>query len=199
MQFKFVATNQIGKRVKGYRIARNSKELLEQLKSEKLYCLKFKEKNTVDFFNTFRPVSLKEISLLCKYFQTSLKAGMNITAIFNLLSYQFKNKHLCTILNKIREEIEGGNKLSDSFNKYPKVFPSFLRKMVLIGEESGKLQEIFISLEKYYQRTHKRNKKILNALIYPIEYRCYRILWISCRTCCRTCEYVVSKPVYLYP
>lgn len=168
MQFKFVATNQIGKRVKGYRVARNSKELLEQLKSEKLYCLKFKEKSTVDFYNSFRPVTLKEISLLCKYFQTSLKAGMNITAIFNLLSYQFKNKHLCTILNKIREEIEGGNKLSDSFNKYPKIFPSFLRKMVLIGEESGKLQEIFISLEKYYQRTHKRNKKILNSLIYPI-------------------------------
>jgi type IV pilus assembly protein PilC len=168
MQFRFKAISIDGKEFLGCKRAKNEKELLAILKSEGFYCLSYKKKSQKGAIEIFNKASNKEISLFSKYMYTSLKAGINICDVLNLISSQVKNKKLYRALSEIKGEIESGNSLSDALNKFQYIFPSFFRNMVLLGEESGKLQQIFLSLENYYNSLHKRKSKIKNALIYPL-------------------------------
>lgn len=179
MQYRFKAISIDGKEILAYKRAKNEKELLAILKSEGFYCLSYKKKSQKGAIEIFNKASNKEISLFSKYMYTSLKAGINICDVLNLISSQVKNKKLYRALSEIKGEIEGGNSLSDALNKFQYLFPSFFRNMVLLGEESGKLQQIFLSLENYYNSLHKRKSKIKNALIYPLFLFFFSILVVT--------------------
>lgn len=179
MQFRFKAITIDGKEILGCKRAKNEKELLAILKSEGFYCLNYKKKNQKRTIEIFNKVSNKEISLFSKYMYTSLKAGINIGDVLNLISSQVKNKKFSKVLGEIKGEIESGNSLSDALNKFKYLFPSFFRSMVLLGEESGKLQQIFLNLESYYSSLHKRKAKIKNALIYPLFLFLFSILVVT--------------------
>jgi type IV pilus assembly protein PilC len=167
MQFKYRATSINGEYKTGYRSAKNYEELIAILRRDNLFCISYEEYKTIKNNQPIAYISSKDLSLFCKFMATSLKAGMNICDILNLISCQFNNKYFSSILTDIRENIENGNSLNGSLNRFPKVFPVFLRKMVYLGEETGRLQDIFFNLEGYYQCNYKRNKKIINSLIYP--------------------------------
>lgn len=179
MQFRFKAITIDGKEILGCKRAKNEKELLAILKSEGFYCLNYKKKNQKRTIEIFNKVSNKELSLFSKYMYTSLKAGINICDVLNLISSQVKNKKFYRALGEIKGEIESGNSLSDVLNKFKYLFPSFFRSMVLLGEESGKLQQIFLKLENYYSSLHKRKAKIKNALIYPLFLFLFSILVVT--------------------
>lgn len=167
MQYKYIATNIEGKFIKGEINAESPQDLISNLRSESLFCVQYQKKIELKAIKFYMPTSQKEIALFCKYMSTSLKAGMNICDILNLVSLQFTNKKFNDLLHIIRQSIEKGNTLSEALKNYPKLFPSLLREMVYIGEESGKLQDIFYNMESYYNSTYKRNKKIISSLIYP--------------------------------
>ncbi|WP_017415694.1 type II secretion system F family protein [Clostridium tunisiense] len=167
MQYKYVATNIDGNYVRGNKIAKNPEELVKLLKGEKLFCISYRKTIEFELMNFTKRTSHKDIALFCKYMSTSLKGGMNICDILNLICYQFKNKSLSKGLNNIKENIQIGNTFSETLEKFPMVFPPFFREMVYIGEESGNLQEIFYNMENYYSSNYKRTKKLISSLVYP--------------------------------
>ena len=65
------------------------------------------------------------------------------------------------------DDIQGGLSLSGAMAKHPEAFSKFYVAMVKSGEESGKLEEIFIFLADYLERNFELARKARNALIYP--------------------------------
>ncbi|MEG0772921.1 type II secretion system F family protein [Clostridium sp.] len=167
MQFKYRATTIEGKYKNGKKKAKNYEELIINLRKENLFCISYETERINIFNKALSFISSKDLALFCKYMNTSLKAGMNICDILNLISLQFNNKILSTCLIEARVSIENGYSLNEALDSFPKIFPVFLRRMVYLGEETGKLQDIFLNLESYYQFQYKRNKKIINSLVYP--------------------------------
>lgn len=60
------------------------------------------------------------------------------------------NEVIKTALADIHKQILKGEALSSSFSKH-KIFPDYLNKWILVGERSGKTEQIFIQIRKYYQ------------------------------------------------
>ena len=56
---------------------------------------------------------------------------------------------------------------SGALSKHSKIFSQFYVNMVKSGEESGKLDETFLFLADYLDRTYEISSKARNALIYP--------------------------------
>jgi type II secretory pathway component PulF len=54
-----------------------------------------------------------------------------------------------------------------ALEKHPKVFSDFYVNMVRSGEESGKLDQTFLYLADYIDRSYELTSKARNALIYP--------------------------------
>jgi type II secretory pathway component PulF len=71
------------------------------------------------------------------------------------------------VLVQISDDLQGGNSISKSMEKHPKVFSDFYVNMVRSGEESGKLDQTFMYLADYIDRSYELSSKAKNALIYP--------------------------------
>lgn len=126
-----------------------------------------KESTSIDMSFT-SGVNLRDIAIFCRQFATMLEAGVTINAAINMLSEQIPNKKLRKVLTEIDEDIKKGQALSAAMYKHEKIFPELLIKMVEVGEMSGTLDSMMNRMAVYYEKQHKLNGKLKNAMIYPI-------------------------------
>ncbi|MGL5576968.1 MAG: type II secretion system F family protein [Sarcina sp.] len=112
-------------------------------------------------------VSLRDIAIFCRQFSTMLEAGVTINGAINMLAEQIPNKKLRLILKEVEEDIKKGQSLSVSMYKHEKIFPQLLVRMVEVGEISGTLDTMMNRMAVYYEKQHKLNGKLKNAMIYP--------------------------------
>lgn len=115
----------------------------------------------------FDGVSSRNLVLLSRQIATLFEAQVSALRIFRLLAEQAEKPYLRRVLAEISDDLQGGNSISKSLSKHPKVFSSFYVNMVRAGEESGKLDQTFLFLADYIDRSYELTAKARNALIYP--------------------------------
>jgi len=115
----------------------------------------------------FEKVSNKEVVILSRQLATLFSAQVSALRVFRLLGAETENPKLARQLNDIAESLQGGNLISASMEKHKDVFSSFYVSMVKAGEETGKLDETFVFLADYLDRSYAVTQKAKNALIYP--------------------------------
>lgn len=123
----------------------------------------FLSKN-ISFFDR---VGAKDVVILSRQLSTLFEAQVSALRVFRLLAAETENRILALKLVAIADDIQGGSAMSDALAKHPKVFSEFYTNMVKAGEESGKLDETFLYLADYLDRTYELNSKVRGALIYP--------------------------------
>ncbi len=93
---------------------------------------------------------------------------MSALRVFRLLAEQAEKPFfLRNVLTEISDDLQGGNSISKALARHPKVFSDFYINMVRAGEESGKLDETFLYLADYIDRSYELTSKARNALVYP--------------------------------
>lgn len=115
----------------------------------------------------FDTVATRDIVLLSREISTLFEAQVSALRIFRLLATEADKPLLRTTLTTIADDIQSGLSISKSLEKHPKIFSSFYVNMVRAGEEAGKLDETFIYLADYLDRSYEISSKARNALIYP--------------------------------
>lgn len=115
----------------------------------------------------FEGVSSRNLVLLSRQIATLFEAQVSALRIFRLLAEQADKPYLRQVLAQISDDLQGGNSISKSLARHPKVFSAFYVNMVRAGEESGKLDQTFLFLADYIDRSYELTAKARNALIYP--------------------------------
>jgi len=115
----------------------------------------------------FGGVSNKEVVILSRQISTLFSAQVSALRAFRLLGAETENKLLGRILTEVADDIQSGVSVSNALRKHPKAFSEFYVNMVKAGEESGKLNETFLYLADYLDRSYELTSKTKNALIYP--------------------------------
>ncbi|MBR2441734.1 MAG: type II secretion system F family protein [Clostridia bacterium] len=167
--YKYVAVNSQKQQVKGKFIAASQKELNAELAKRNLYVVSAsvcKEGSSLGV--GAGKVPLKELTMFCRQFAIMLTSGIPVLLTLGNLkkqkySYQFKS-----VLQSIYDDVKGGDMLSAAIEKHRKAFPNFFRSMVHIGEASGKLSEVFVSLADYYEADAAVKRKVKAAMAYPL-------------------------------
>jgi type IV pilus assembly protein PilC len=109
----------------------------------------------------------KDVVLFSRQVSTLFEAGVSSLRAFRLLAQENENKTLQEEIMAVADDIEGGISLSDALEKRPDLFSNFYVNMVRAGEESGKLNEVFLYLADYLDRNYELSQKIKKALTYP--------------------------------
>jgi len=99
---------------------------------------------------------------------TLLKAGIPIIEGLSITSGAIGNYYYEKALQKVIEGVEKGTALSEILERYPKLFPPLLTRMIQVGEKSGNLEETFLYLANYYEREVDVSAKSLTTAIEPI-------------------------------
>jgi type IV pilus assembly protein PilC len=118
-------------------------------------------------FNIFQGVSNKDVVFLSRQLAILFEAQVSALRIFRLISAEAQNPILRKNLIEVADDLQGGSSISKAMSKHPKIFTNFYVNMVKAGEESGKLNETFLYLADYLDRTYEVTSKARNALIYP--------------------------------
>ncbi|WP_297438255.1 type II secretion system F family protein [uncultured Clostridium sp.] len=170
-KFVYRAMSSDGAIVENNDFEAESKEAVHSmLKSNGLMALKvddLKQSQEIKL-DIFSGINMRDTAIFCRQFATMLEAGVTINASINMLSEQIPNKKLKIILKEIDEDIKKGEALSICMAKHEKSFPPLLISMIEVGETSGTLDQMMNRMAIYYEKQHKLNGKIKNAMIYPI-------------------------------
>ncbi|MEK7081381.1 MAG: type II secretion system F family protein [Patescibacteria group bacterium] len=171
MLFKYKALNKDGSKVDGSIDTVNMDVAISSLQRRGLVIVSidpadkksFLEKN-VPFFSG---VPTRDIVILSRQMATLFDAEVSALRTFRLLATETENKELQIALVSAADDIQGGMSMSSALGKHSAIFSDFYVNMVKAGEESGKLNQTFIYLADYLDRSYELTAKTRNALIYP--------------------------------
>lgn len=177
-KYKYTAVNLYGKKFQGTFLAENEKDLRGQLAKQSLYLVKAKvttDKSPSRFFSVSGKVSSRELCTFCRQFAILVESGTSIVDSLNILKRQSYSGYLKKVLEQVFEDVKAGKLLSEALRKHKKTFPNFFVSMMRIGEISGQIDSVLITVADYLEADAKIKAKTKSALIYPAVLICLAI------------------------
>ncbi len=113
-------------------------------------------------------VKKTDLSVMCRQFSTMIDAGVTLVRCINVLAEQATNPKLKAILTDVQNEVESGNTLSKSLEKYPAVFDRLFIGLISAGEVGGALEESLQRLSQFLEKDVELRRKVKSAMTYPV-------------------------------
>jgi len=171
MLFKYQAIDDKGVKKEGEIDAPNRDVAISGLQRRGLVILSLKdsqEQKSILEISFFERVSTKEVVILSRQIATLFEAQVSALKCFTMLAVNTENKLLSKKLSQIADDLQAGISISGSLARHPDIFSEFYINMVKVGEETGKLNQVFLHLAEYLDRQYSLTSKTRNALIYPV-------------------------------
>lgn len=116
------------------------------------------------FGDLFLKVSLARFS---RSLATLLQGGVSIIAALDIVARTTGNRILEDYIRKIREGIISGELLGNEMKKY-RIFPAMMVRMVTVGEETGKTDDMLTRLSKFFRDEVDVTLNILSSILEPV-------------------------------
>lgn len=111
--------------------------------------------------------SKEEISSFCLELSLLLKAGLPAEVCFSILAEEETNEEKKAILERLYEKAGYGDSVYEAMTESG-VFPEYMLKMVMMGEETGYLESIFRALSVYYEERRRTEQALKETVIFPV-------------------------------
>lgn len=102
----------------------------------------------------------------CQSMGMMLGAGISVDEAASLLHEDCEEGDLKLGISTVLKLMDEGKSFSAAIT-VADFLPSYAEGMIEIGEQSGRLEQVLLSLSKYYDRQELMRLKIKNALVYP--------------------------------
>lgn len=113
-------------------------------------------------------VPRKALILYCVYMEQLLRSGVTIPAAMEEIRLSVAHPRFAEVITAMIEDIHGGTNLSDAMRAYPDLFPTLFPSLVKVGEQTGKLEEIFDSLASNLKWEDELLARARKAVRYPL-------------------------------
>lgn len=124
----------------------------------------------LDYLLTKEPSGLARkvyMARFCRTLGSLLKGGIPIIEAVNIVSETLNNIIIERSVKNIARELERGVPISQPIGRDPN-FPPFLVQMVIVGEQTGRLDQVLLSLADYFETDADGSIKNLTALFEPV-------------------------------
>ena len=109
----------------------------------------------------------EEISSFCLELSLLMKAGLPAEVCFSILSNEETNQTKKEVLDELYQKSADGESVYESMTEAG-VFPNYMLKMVMMGEETGYLDTVFQSLSRYYDDRRRIEQALKETVFFPI-------------------------------
>ncbi|MBP7809084.1 MAG: type II secretion system F family protein [Bacteroidia bacterium] len=97
-----------------------------------------------------------------------ISAGVDIQTTFEIIEQEMPDKKHKALITSIKEAVIGGKPMHAAFSIYSEIFTNYEIQSIKIGEETGKLSEVFTELGKFYNSAIRLRRQIVGTLTYPV-------------------------------
>lgn len=113
-------------------------------------------------------IDYESIFLIANGLSLYIKSGISIRKSLELIKVTVKKKEYLMSIERIEKSIDSGEGIGEAFTKERELFTDNFVDMVIMAEESGRLEEILIVLANHFEKNNKMRKEIKKNLSYPI-------------------------------
>ena len=128
------------------------------IKTVKHYLIHYKHNRRITSF---------DITLFLRQFATLICANIPVTQCCDILEKSQEKTALRLLIYSIRRDILAGKTLFDSFRQQNRYFDQLTCQLVQIGEHTGKVDVMLLTLANYQEKNLAFKKQIQQALFYP--------------------------------
>lgn len=162
--FEYIAMTNQGKRKKNLFICDSKQMITEELKKFGLFPVSIKQ---LDELPKIKKLSTEKIFAFTRDLAQLLKAKIALYDAIKAIQERKQETDEQIFLIGILDQLKKGILLSDILSRYPKCFDSVYLSVVKAGEESGNIEDAFLSLEMIMKKQLEIQKKIASQTVYP--------------------------------
>lgn len=176
--YKYIARSKEGKPEEGFLEVHSEDELVGILQSRGLTVVTFKVVEGQKVKEAARKrrmhlgVKLDDLITFSRQLTALLGAGITLLRSLEIISLQIESKRLFDVLEAVKKDISAGSSLKAAVEKHPKVFSRLWVNIIETGETTGQLPFALEQLTTYLESSASLQRKIKNALVYPIIVLC---------------------------
>jgi general secretion pathway protein F len=115
---------------------------------------------------TQRRAGRTQLASLLRELSTLLAVGVGIVDGLETLIRQYRGP-LQTSLALLRDRVASGARLAEAMRDDPGVFPELAIRMVEVGENTGKLEDVLDQLATFLEDSNQLRDRVVGALLYP--------------------------------
>ncbi len=168
MKFKYQATTEGGKSVRGVANATSVKSAMAGLVEQGYDVVRLKEKTSVlQFEVTKKKLKQDELMHFSRQLSAFVRAGIPLIEAIEVIEEESDDKALRQMLVGVRESLITGDTFSGALRQYETLFPKFYVDMVQAAELTGSLDTVLGELARYIKREMEARNKVKSALVYP--------------------------------
>jgi type IV pilus assembly protein PilC len=168
VKFKYQATTEAGKRVRGVANATSIKSAMAGLVEDGFDVVRLKEKRSVlQFEVTKKKLKQDELMHFSRQLSAFVRAGIPLIEALEVIEEESDDKALRQMLVAVRESLITGDTFSGALLPYETMFPKFYIDMVRAAELTGSLDSVLGELARYIKRDLEARNKVKSALVYP--------------------------------
>lgn len=171
MLYNYRSINKRGQEVEGSIEAPTKNDAIKTLSEKGLVILTLKTQGRENILNINIPflnrIQTKDLVMFSRQLAVMSSATLPIVQALRILIEQTENVRFKTIISEVADNVDGGEKLSNSLERHPKEFTPFFIAMVRSGETSGSLAQVLNYLADEQEKDYALMSKIKGAMIYP--------------------------------
>ncbi|MBI3495185.1 type II secretion system F family protein [Candidatus Berkelbacteria bacterium] len=123
----------------------------------------------IDHLQVFDPTGLSQKVLMARFARTLgmlLTAGVPIVEALNVVGDVMSNRYYEEALKTVALDLERGIPMSAPLSK-DKLFPAYIAQMVLIGEQTGKIDQVLMGIAEHYEELTDSAFKTITTIFEP--------------------------------
>ncbi len=102
----------------------------------------------------------------CRALKYGLDAGLSPVKVFQQQAKSGPSVFR-EVAGKLAARMAAGESLSDALRPEAGRFPRMFVEMIAVGEQAGRLPDVFGELETHFEAVHSMRKKFIQSLVYP--------------------------------
>lgn len=114
-----------------------------------------------------RKVPAKHLARFTRLLATLTEAGVPILRSLRILADQWPEGRFRDAILDAADLVEEGQPLSDAFGSHPEVFDDLFMNMTRAGEAGGVLDQVFVRLAEFLERSQQVRERVRGAVVYP--------------------------------
>ncbi|MGC3969722.1 MAG: type II secretion system F family protein [Pirellulales bacterium] len=109
-----------------------------------------------------------DLAGLCRRLSIGLESGIDLRKVLAREAEGRAPASLRRQIVQIRTSVDRGGSLADAFDACGTYFPSLLRELIRVGEQSGHLDAVFRQLADHYENQVRLRREFLSSISWPL-------------------------------
>lgn len=113
-------------------------------------------------------IGQRELAAFCRRVAIAMESGIETRRIMEREAQGRAPPALRRQLEEVRQHVARGGTLSEAFTQRGNYFPALVREMVDVGEQSGKLPDVFLQLAEHYEQQLAMRRAFVAGITWPM-------------------------------